>query len=153
MVDVFKYPHDLAPLLEWADMHSGDLVADEPPEPFATWVKGVLPDWCTSFKFAVGRVYVGSQLDGDWVDKYPHMHVDSMGWPANTATAILYLVSPEEGGESAIGGENKSDPYTLTKLTPGLTVLIGAKTWHGIKPVKAGTRIALLTTGWELEFV
>ena len=150
MISTFQYEHGLEPLITWAVNRGQATITAEPPEPFSTWIKSVLPVWCTRLGFWVGVITPDSKLNGDWVDGYPHTHANSMKWPPNTTTAMLYLVAPEAGGEFAIRGQEESDPYTLIKVVPGLTVLTDAVTWHGVKPVKKGTRIALITTGWEI---
>lgn len=150
MVRTFQYKYDLEPLTHWAVNRYQATGTQEPPEPFPAWIKMVLPKWCTRFGYWVGVVTPDTKLDGDWVDRYPHTHINSMGWPANTTTALLYLSAPEIGGEIAIGGRKSSDQYTLIMPKPGLTVLTDAATWHGVKPVVKGTRIALITTGWEV---
>ena len=60
----------------------------------------------------------------------------------------MYLTVAASGGEFALGGHKKDDPYTLIKLEPGIAIMVDAITWHGVKPVLAGTRIALITTAW-----
>ena len=89
-----------------------------------------------------------SKLAGDWVDPFPHNHVNSMNWSPGTTTVITYLVAPDAGGEFGLGGHDPSDPYEFIKPEPGLSISIDATVWHGVKPVQAGARIALMSTGW-----
>lgn len=145
MIKTYQYVGDLMPLSRWAVSSQPDI----PPEPFLSWIKSLLPSWCTSYGHWVGFSSPDSALSGDWVAPFPHRHVDSMGWTPETMTLLLYLTVPEEGGEIAIGGHKKTDPYTLVQPTPGLAVMCDSVTWHGVKPVVNGTRTALINTGWR----
>ncbi len=92
----------------------------------------------------VASITEESEHDGEWVEGYPHKHVETMGWEPGTMTVMLYLVAPEEGGELAIGSENRDDPFELIKIEPGFGVVIDSNTYHGVKPVTKGKRLALV---------
>jgi hypothetical protein len=145
-----QYEGDLQPLIRWA-VNRGESQRERPspPEPFRLWIYEQMPAVCRArMGYWVGIVTPESKLNDGWVDRYPHIHSESMGWHPITTTAMTYLVAPEEGGEFALGGEDPLDEYKLFTVTPGLTVMVDAVTWHGVLPVRAGTRIALITTGF-----
>ena len=147
-----RYAGDIEQLIRWAvNRGQSERERKTPPEPYRSWIIGLLPENCrASVGFWVGIVTPESALSGDdpkWVDRYPHRHIDSMGWPPEATTALTYLIAPEEGGEFALGGLSPTDDYELLKIEPGLTVLTDAATWHGIRRVKRGTRLALICTG------
>lgn len=138
------YDGPIQPLIKWAVNREAGVL---PPDPFCSWVQKLLDR--PVVEYWVGVITPYSQLDGDWVDRYPHTHINSVGWPAETPTAMTYLVAPDLGGEIGVGGVNEDDPYQFIKPTRGLTVIVDAATWHGVKPVLAGTRIALISSGFK----
>ena len=136
-----QYEGDLHVLAKWAvDRDTG-----EPPEPYRSWVKALLPPGHIGY-FA-GMVTPSTPTVDGWAQGYPHAHVISVGWkdPCQIS-AITYVGIPEEGGEFGYGGLNKDDPYVLVPVKPGLTVFVDAATWHGVKPVLSGARVALVAT-------
>lgn len=146
-----QYPGELQPLIRWAINRNAATITQEPPEPFRTWIKAQMPPYAQhKIEYWVGLITSESRLDGDWVDGYPHTHVQSVGWHPSAITAMTYLVAPDLGGEIGVGGKKETDPYEFTLPTPGLTVIVDAETWHGVKPVISGTRVALISTGKAL---
>lgn len=145
MKKIFHYTGELQPVIRWAVNRDSGMV--DPPKDFCEGMQALMPE-CKRLEYWVGVITPDSKLDGDWVDGYPHTHVNSVGWPPETPTALTYAVAPDIGGELAVGGESPDDPYELIPVTPGLVVIVDAKTWHGVKPVEKGTRIAVITTGW-----
>lgn len=146
---IVRYSGDLEPLTLWAVNREQAPKTAVPPEPYPQWVKEVMPEGCKDdIRYWVGVITPESKLNGEWVDKYPHTHINSMGWDARDTTVILYLSVADVGGEFAIGGLNEADPYDLVTTTKGMGVVVDAATWHGVRPVKAGTRIALIATGF-----
>ncbi len=148
-MDALRYKGPLEPLIKWATNRGRSAKTPaEPPEPYRSWVRDQMPPNCRNvIGYWVGVITPDSELDGDWVKGYPHIHAITMGWEPSTTTVMTYLTAPTKGGEFALGTSKESDPYTLIKVTPGLTVKCDAVTWHGVKPVLEGTRIALITTG------
>ena len=145
------YEGDLAPLIEWAENCVGLGFA---PEPFYSWVCSHMPPHCRGFVTnAVGIVTENTATDDDWVKPYPHIHTKSMCWEPDIFTIITYLVTPEEGGEFALGGLSPDDPYTLIPVKPGLSVGCDAATWHGVKTVRKGKRVAIVSNGFPSEEV
>lgn len=148
-----QYTGDLEPLIRWAvNRGCSNQDSKAPPEPYKSWVENLLPEKCRgSVGWWIGIVTPESKASPDWVDRYPHRHVDSMGWDPQTTTIITYLVAPQTGGRFAMGGGAADDPYNDIKITPGLTISMDAATWHGVRPVGKGTRIALICTGQYQE--
>jgi len=154
-IETFEYPGELQPLIKWAVNRNQANHVQVPPDPFPEWVAGLMPEECRGeIHYWVGVVSPDSKLSGkssDWVDGYPHTHVNSVGWRPSATTVMLYLTVADDGGEIAIGGDNEDDEYTLIQPYPGMAVRVDAVTWHGVKPVKSGTRIALITTGFDYD--
>lgn len=142
------YTGDLQTLLRWA-LNRRD---DKPPEPYGAWVRNHMPKNClANVGYHVGGLTERSPLDGDWHIGYPHAHNVSVGWPNEATTVLTYLAVAQEGGEFAIGGLDRNDPYELITPEPGLTLIMDATVWHGVKPVRKGTRIALITSGVPVD--
>lgn len=154
-LETFEYPGELQPLIKWAVNRNQANNVQVPPDPFPEWVAELMPEECRGeIHYWVGVVSPDSKLSdksSDWVDGYPHTHVNSVGWRPSATTVMLYLTVADDGGEIAIGGDNEDDEYTLIKPYPGMAVRVDAVTWHGVKPVKSGTRIALITTGFDYD--
>jgi hypothetical protein len=147
---ITEFKGDIHELRRWAVNRANQHLTALAPEPYYSWVVDLLPlDARNGVAHWVGICTPESPLDlaGDWVKGYPHIHTESVNWPPKSTTVITYLTAPEEGGEFALGGLSKDDEYTLYPIYEGLTVVCDAVTWHGVKPVKKGTRIALITTG------
>jgi len=148
-----QYNGNLQPLLVWAlnpPENSGQNRKDHPPEPYRSWIEGHFPEDRQYIKYWTGKITPTSKLteDGEWVDRYPHIHTESVGWDPSTVTMLFYLVAPESGGEIGVGGYDENDPYTFITVTPGLVVLMDATLWHGVKPVISGERVALVVSGF-----
>ena len=143
-----KYEGDLEPLIMWAVNRGHAAKTMEPPEAFRIWVREMLPGHCRNdIRYWVGVITPDSELDDGWVKGYPHTHVNSMSWPPDATTVMMYLIVPEAGGEFWLGGLDPADPYTSITVKPGLAIIVDAKTWHGVKPVISGTRMAIIATG------
>ena len=148
-MNVLRYEGNLQPLIKWAVNRGEGTEKEGPPEPFKSWVRKFMPVVCRSdIGYWVGVVTSDSEVDGEWVKRYPHTHIKSMGWSPLTTTIITYLVVPESGGEFGLGGRKESDPYEFIQPEPGLAVKCDARTWHGVRPVHKGNRIALIATGF-----
>ena len=144
------YMGELQPLIRWA-VNRGDMDVVKSlklPEEFRLYIEHLMPEGFPDAKYWVGLITPHNKNKDGWVEGYPHRHVDSVNWPPQTPTLMTYLITPEIGGEIGMGGENRDDPFKFIKPEPGMTVLTDAKTWHGVKPVFRGTRLALLATGW-----
>lgn len=147
---ITEYKGDIHQLRKWAVNRSNQHLLPFAPEPYWSFVMDLLPpDARNGVAHWVGICTPESTLNlaGDWVKGYPHIHTQSVNWPEKSTTVITYLTAPEEGGEFALGGLSPDDEYTLYPVYEGMTVMCDAVTWHGVKPVKKGTRIALITTG------
>ena len=141
---ILMYEDDIAPLLEWSRRPT-----EKMPEPYLSWLRDKMPEACRArIEHHVGAISNRSTLDGEWVKGYPHIHAISMGWKPEVYTIITYLITPEEGGEFAMGGLNPDDPYTLIEVKPGLSIGCDAITWHGVKPVRKGVRVAIVSNGF-----
>lgn len=147
------YEGDLAPLIEWAE--NGDRDRDGlgfAPEPFYSWVRNHMPPYCRGFVTnTIGYITENGIFDGDWVKGYPHIHTTTMFWEPEIYTIITYLIVPEEGGEFAMGGLERNDPYTLIPVKPGLSIGCDSITWHGVKQVRKGKRVAIVTAGFPSQ--
>lgn len=145
-MQTFQYEGELHLLRKWAC----NRCEDEPPEPFLSWVTGLIEERVetSSMGYWVGVITPESPLDGDWCRGYPHAHCVSVNWDKRTMTAITWLSIPESGGEFGCGGLDKDDPYEFIDVKPGLTAVVDGATWHGARPVHSGTRIALISTGF-----
>lgn len=141
------YPGDVHELRKWA-VNRGDRPA---PEPFQAWVRKLL-----TRDRALGKIgyWLGvitpdspDSEDGEWCRGYPHAHCISVGWEKRSMTAVTYLAVPEEGGQFGLGGLDPNDPFEFIDVEEGLTVVCDGATWHGSRPVTAGTRIALISSG------
>lgn len=142
------YPGDIHELFKW--VRSGKWKTEHAPEPYWSWVYERLPVKSNIFH-RVGMLNWDSPASDEWCEPYPHVHSESMGWEPEVFTILTYLVAPEEGGEFAMGGLSPDDPYVDIPVKPGVTVGCDSITWHGVRPVKKGTRIALLTVGFPAE--
>lgn len=151
MIQKHYYPGDAQLLLRWAiNRGEAEQKRRDPPEPFKSWVRNLMPVACRNqIGYWVGSATPKSKLsaDGKWLDRFPHRHIDSMGWPREATTIMTYLAEPLEGGDIAIGGLSPDDPYEEIEVEIGLTLMVDSATWHGVRPVPRGTRIVLLTTG------
>lgn len=149
------YEGDIEALRKWAVNRGGyGKISGDAPEPYLNWIKQFLPpEHRNLIRHWIGVSSTDSALsdDGEWVRGFPHTHETSMGWPAPVTTVITYLMIPEEGGEFALGTRNPDDGYTLIKPELGLTVWCDSVTWHGVRRIKAGGRISLLSTGFPVE--
>ena len=148
-----QYEGSISELLTWANRPMSPEESrnrqDPPPEPYNTWVKGLMPaGHLETVKWWVGRADENTPNDGEWIQGFPHIHVESVQWVPTVTTAITYVEVPEKGGEFALGGLSPDDPYTLIKPELGLTLVTDAITWHGVKPVISGNRIAIITSGF-----
>ena len=139
------YPGNVEELFKW--VRTGKWKKEHAPEPYWSWVYERLPVKSNIFH-AVNRVAPNPSAEGDWLYPYPHIHTESMGWVPEVFTILTYLVAPKEGGEFAMGGLSPDDPYEDITIKPGLTVGCDAATWHGVRPVRKGNRIVLLTVGF-----
>lgn len=139
---VGTYPGDLAALAEWAYSQDGD-----PPSEWVEWVKQFF-QVKAKLHFYVGCIRANGAVE--WEDPYPHVHTESMGWEPSTRTVLTYVGVPVEGGAFALGGTSPDDPYIDIPVTLGLTTRVDAKTWHGVRPVKVGMRIAVIATGQKV---
>ena len=151
-----QYEGNIDELLAWANRPASveeiRMADTPPPEPYRSWVNTLMPEGhLETVKWWVGRNDENSPNDGEWIEGFPHIHVESVQWVPTVTTAITYIAVPEEGGEFALGGLSPDDPYTLIKPELGLTLVTDAITWHGVKPVKSGNRIALITSGFPEE--
>ena len=144
------YPGNIQLLLRWASNRNSGKQDRHPPEPFKSWITKLMPENCRhhmGWWVGVGTPDAKLSEDGEWLDRFPHRHIDSMGWPPETITLMTYLSVPLEGGEIAVGGLSKDDPYEEIMPEVGMTLGVDALIWHGVRPIKEGTRIVLLTTG------
>ena len=142
-MQILRYEGDLHKLRTWAVNRD-----DNPPEPFNSWFLALLPEDCRgNVGHYIGVITPDSPLDGDWVRGYPHCHVKSVNWHPKTVTVVTYLAAPEVGGEFGLGGLSPNDPYEFIKVESGMAVMMDGATWHGARPVLAGTRIALISSG------
>ena len=147
-IKIVRYSGDLYDVLKWAVNRD----VRKMPTEFEDWFMAMLPPQC--------RVNVGHHLnvhtpntpsDGEWVRGYPHSHTWSVDWPKDTFTCVTFLAMCEEGGEFAIGGQRKNDPYKLWTPQEGDSITFDAMRWHGVKPVKKGIRISLLSSGMPVK--
>lgn len=141
------YPGNVHELRKWAVNRQGR----EPPEQFTKWIAELLQ---RTRKLATIGYWVGvitpespDSEDGDWCLGYPHAHYISVGWPKDSMTAVTYLSVPDEGGQFGLGGLSPDDPFEFVDVEEGMTVVCDGATWHGARPVTAGTRMALITSG------
>lgn len=147
----YQYPGDILELRKWALNRRGQL--KDPPELFERWVLPLVQGdrdivYCGYWVGCCTPDNKRNPNDPVWHLGYPHTHNRSVGWADETLTAITYLSVAEEGGEFALGGLSPDDPYELVKPELGLTVVTDAATWHGVRYVSRGTRLALITTGF-----
>lgn len=149
-VEVARYPGEVFPVVRWAVNRKDK----PPPEEFEAFLHGLMPEKC---RFMLGywlNVHTNeSWIDesGEWIDGYPHSHVWSVDWPPDTFTCLTFLTVADEGGEFALGGLERDEPYELIKPEIGQVFMFDAMRWHGIKPVIRGTRISLLCSGMPEE--
>ena len=147
-----KYEGDLEALLDWAQtVNWAERQFDTAPEPYRSWVMELMPkQYRNTLWHLFGMVNPRSELNTpEWVQGYPHIHTRTANLKPDVLTAITYLRVAEEGGEFAMGGLEEDGPYETIIPEPGLTVICDAETWHGVRPVRKGTRIALISTGLE----
>ena len=143
-----QYEGEMRPLIKWALNRNATSQYAAPPEPYASWVVDLMPEKCRKNMFYwIGFTTPETELDGDWVDRFPHTHAKAVGWEGETTSVITYLIAPEAGGELGVGGRDENDPYEFIQPKAGLTVIIDALMWHGVKPVMQGARIALVASG------
>lgn len=145
-VQVLRYPGDMYEVLKWAVNRNQRPL----PEKFEEWISQFMPN----------KAYFGHHLnvhtpltpvvDG-WVRGYPHSHVWSVDWPPDTVTCVTFLTAADEGGEFGLGGKERDDPYEFFVPEEGTTILFDATRWHGVKPIRKGTRISLLSSGMPTE--
>jgi hypothetical protein len=143
-IELIKYPHDLYEVLKWAVNQDHKTI---PPE-FDEWFKDQLPPQCRDNTGHHTNVHTPDTptVDG-WVLGFPHSHTWSVDWPPDTFTCVTFLVMCEEGGEFGLGGLSPEDPYEFFTPEAGDSISFDALRWHGIRPVKKGVRISLLSTG------
>ena len=88
-----QYNDNLQPLLVWAlnpPENSGQNRKDHPPEPYRSWIEGHFPEDRQYIKYWTGKITPTSKLteDGEWVDRYPHIHTESVGWDPSTVARL-----------------------------------------------------------------
>ena len=152
-MDILRYEGDLHALLKWAvnRVESVDTykTLPAPPEGFIDWVTALMPENCReTLGHWISSHTADSPHDGEWARGYPHNHITSVGWDPDATTVLTYLITESQGGEIAVGGLNKDDPYEIIAPEPGMAVRVDARTWHGVRAVRGGGRIALGTTGF-----
>jgi hypothetical protein len=145
-MEMLHYDGDIHVLTKWA---VNRIDTDEvPPEPFRSWIKQFFkPAKLLGYHVGVITPDSPDSADGEWCRGYPHAHYISVGWPKDTPTVITYLAAADSGGQFGLGGLSPDDPYEFIDVKPGLALLIDGATWHGARPVHAGTRISLMTCG------
>lgn len=145
-VEALQYQGDMHTLRMWAINRGGNI---EPPDPYYSWVRKILPAHAhhqIGYHMSFHRSDSPTTEDG-WCLGFPHSHVSSVNWPPDSASLMLYLAVADEGGEICIGGLGRDDPYDVFQPKIGDAFLIDGLTWHGVRPVKRGTRVMLLASG------
>lgn len=141
-----RYDGDLQPLRDWinanypAAKQSAQRRDDPPPEPFLSWAISHQPV-SGKLKFWASKIRAGLEPD-TWFAGFPHVHV----WGSDVLTMILFVQAPQAGGEFGIGGVDKDDPYQFVTPEAGLAVFVDGDTWHGVKTVSEGERLAVIVT-------
>ena len=149
-IDVVRYPGEIFPVVKWAVNRS----LRERPADFHDFLLSLMPKKCHNaigYHLNVHTSASPTDESGQWVRGYPHSHVWSVDWPPDTFTCLTYLTVADEGGEFALGGLERDDPYQLVTPEIGQVFMFDAMRWHGIKPVIRGTRISLLCSGMPEE--
>ena len=140
MAITLQYDGPLQPLIHWIMRQSGE--ANELPTHFRNWVEAYFPAGYT-FEYWQAGVVAGDGSD-DWVGGFPHVHNQTMGWGTDDMSMMVYVQAPNAGGQSAIGGTDPNDPYEILEITPGLAIVVDGDTYHGVKPVTSGLRLAII---------
>lgn len=146
-IEIVHYRGDLHDVTKWAINRRSNV---PPPDEFYQWVRDLMPEKCKGvigYHLNFYTPLTPTDESGEWVRGYPHSHVWSVDWPPETFTCLTYLAVADEGGEFGLGGMDREDPYEFVMPEPGMTFLFDAMRWHGVRPVKRGTRLSLLTSG------
>lgn len=142
-VQIVRYPGEIFPVVKWACNRKRPK-----PEGFEEFLLDLMPHKCRAvFGYHVNVHTCESPVEDGWIRGYPHSHVWSVDWPPDTFTCLTFLAVADEGGEFALGGLERDDPYELVTPEIGQVFMFDAMRWHGIKPVIRGTRISLLCSG------
>ena len=143
------YPGDLHDLTKWA-INRRNVDSYGVPPAYQEYIESLIPD---KRKHVIGHhlnfytPMTPTDESGQWVRGYPHSHVWSVNWPPETFSVLTYLAVAEEGGEFALGGLERNDPYEFFVPKQGQSFMFDATQWHGVRPVTRGTRLSLLTSG------
>jgi hypothetical protein len=148
-VTLTQYHGDLQPLIDWVRFtplkRSQNATArqDEPPTDFMEFVRSALPT-DGYYKFWSNRVSPNSESNGKWLRGFPHVHA----WDEKTWTMICYLTACE-GGEILVADHKHMRHAESVSPAPGLCVMVNGNQWHGIRPVLAGERLAIIITAFR----
>ncbi len=147
-INVVQYDGCLHEVTKWAINRRN--VGYEPPTEFLEFIHQLMPEKCrdiVGYHLNFYTPMTPTDESGEWVRGYPHSHVWSVDWPPEAFTCLTYLSVADEGGEFALGGLERDEPYTFVEPQPGQTFMFDAMRWHGVRPVKKGVRLSLLTSG------
>lgn len=143
------YDGDLDVLHEWVVTPYG-FRSVEPDPAFVAWATAKFPQGSIVRFLPTFMKPVPHSEGQEWYRGYPHKHSETMGWPKDILALMVYLRTPQQGGEICIGGANPDDPYTVYAPTPGMALMVDGDTWHGVKPVVTGIRTGIVCTNGEV---
>ena len=151
-MEIYHYEGDLHELAKWAVNRGMGIKYQEPPAAFQKVIGELLPEGLIGH--FVNVQITESPNDGEWADRFPHVHMDpenSCGWEKDTYTLLTYLATDIEGGEFALGGESPDDPYEIVKVEPGMIIKVNEATWHGVRKCGKGIRLSIVTTSFKVH--
>ena len=149
-----RYDGELQPCIDWVQQAEFKPAAnaqarqDEPPAEFMAFARSVLPK-DARFKFWSNVVTPQSHTakGRDWIAGFPHVHA----WGAGVFTLMCYLTDCE-GGQIELAADKHMTDAKSVQPAPGVCVICDGDEWHGIRPVTAGERLAILVTAFRADY-
>lgn len=147
MIGYAQYDGDLVPLISWVlekttEADTATQRTDPPPREFMEFVFELMPKAVRWHQWAANNT-PDTPKAGDWLTGFPHIHA----WPADVVTLICYLTACE-GGALEIADNKAMRRAKSVEPSPGSCVLLSPDVWHGVRPISAGERLAVIVTGF-----